>query len=115
MPLQIYKPFDVLVVPFPFTEQGLNKKRPVIVISGEVHQEETGHLTILMITTAKKSTWPSDVQIFDLEEAGLPQVSYVRQKIVTVDERLVLKKIGHLSLRDKETVYAALQRHFLAL
>ena len=96
----IYKPFGVVVVPFPFTHIAKHKKRPALVMSTEAFQKENGHVALLMITSAKHSAWFGDFCIRDLQETGLSVASYVRQKIFTIDSRLVEKQIGCLSQKD---------------
>ena len=100
----IYKPGTVVVVPFPFTDKATTKKRPALVMNEEAYQVSTGHLILLMITSAKQSRWTSDTEIQDLDSAGLPSPSVVRQKVFTLDERLILKAIGKLDENDWTTV-----------
>jgi mRNA interferase MazF len=61
-----------------------------------------------MITSAKNSDWPLDVDIQDLDMAGLPSASIVRMKLFTLDERLVLRKAGRLGENDRNRVSQAL-------
>lgn len=96
----IYDPFSVVVVPFPFTDKLKSKTRPALVISTKKYQEKTGHVSLLMITSAKHSVWFADFLVRDLKMSGLPIESYVRHKIFTVDLRLIEKKIGKLSEKD---------------
>lgn len=98
--MTIYKPFSIVVVPFPFTDIAKAKKRPALVVSTERFQKENAHISLLMITTAEHSEWFGDFLITDLKTTGLPVTSYVRQKIFTVDARLIEKQIGHLSKND---------------
>lgn len=107
----IYKPFSVVVVPFPFTDKEQTKRRPAVVLSSVEHQEHTQHLTLLMITTAKNSSWSSDYLISSLESAGLSVPSIVRQKIFTIDSRLILKCIGALSSKDSDGIVKQLRIH----
>ena len=106
-----YKRFDVVVVPFPFTDRSSEKRRPALVISdAEAFNDRIGHSVMAMITTAIHSEWPLDVQIEDLDAAGLPSSSIVRMKLFTLDHRLVLRKIGSLSAGDRERVNVMLAR-----
>lgn len=98
--MTICKPFSVIVVPFPFTDLSKSKKRPALVVSTEKFQKSNGYISLLMITTAKNSKWFGDLLISDLAETGLSVPSYVRQKIFTIDSRLIEKRIGHLSKND---------------
>lgn len=100
----IYKPFSIVSVPFPFTDSGNKKRRPALVLSTQEFQQKNGHITLLMITTAKHSSWYGDHQILDLKKTGLPVESIVRQKTFTLDIRLIEKELGHLSQEDKKQV-----------
>ncbi len=99
----IYKPFSIVVVPFPFTDSTKKKKRPALVISSEKFQKDNGHAILSMITTAKHSKWHGDFPIKDLETTKLPIKSYIRQKIFTIDSRLIEKKLGALSIKDAKS------------
>ncbi|MSP52994.1 MAG: type II toxin-antitoxin system PemK/MazF family toxin [Gammaproteobacteria bacterium] len=103
----IYKPFSVVAVPFPFTDMDAHKKRPAIVISSELFQKHNKHVSLIMVTTAKNSEWYGDHEIQDLKATGLSVNSIVRQKIFTIDSRLVLKQIGKLSAKDVKAVQKA--------
>jgi mRNA interferase MazF len=102
--MTIYKPFSIVVVPFPFTDVAKAKKRPALVISTEKFQRENAHVSLIMITTAEHSDWFGDFLITDLKTTGLPVVSYARQKIFTIDSRLIEKQIGHLSKKDSDAI-----------
>jgi len=97
----VYNTWDVVAVPFPFTDKQANKKRPALVINKPEYQCKTGHLILLMITSAKNSSWYSDIQIKDLNTAGLKTPSIIRFKNFSLDERLIIKKIGYLAEPDK--------------
>jgi len=46
----------------------------------------------------------------DLHSAGLPSASMVRMKLFTLDDRLVIRKAGVLSINDQAAVSIALQQ-----
>jgi len=104
MPTMNYDPWDVLLVPFPFTDRGIVKQRPAIVINKNDYQCKTGHLIMLMVTGAKKSSWDSDIKITDLGTAGLNIPSSIRFKMFSIDERMVVKKAGSLAKQDWQEV-----------
>jgi len=54
-----------------------------------------------MITSVKHSAWPLDTIISDLKSVGLPVASLIRLKLFTLDHRLIIKSLGHLSTQDK--------------
>jgi len=106
-----YKPFSLVVVPFPFTDSVNIKKRPAVVLSSEDFQKHTKHITLAMVTSAKNSEWFGDHQILDLEATGLKAESVVRQKIFTLDIRLIIDCIGKLATKDRVVVIKQLQKH----
>ena len=59
--MQIYKPYTIVAVPFPFTDKDYTKKRPTLIISQEEHQKYTHHCVLAMITSAKQSQWKTDI------------------------------------------------------
>ena len=103
-----YERFDVVVVPFPFTDSSASKRRPAVVISHETSfNAPAGHSVMAMITSAGNAPWPPDRPIQDLSSAGLRAPSMVRMKLFTLDHRFVLRRAGKLSSRDGKTVAAA--------
>lgn len=101
----IYEMFDVVVVPFPFTDQNAQKRRPALVLSNpKSFNNEMGNCVLAMITSSKNSHWPLDSKIGSLNNAGLTAPSIVRMKLFTLDIRLIIKKIGDLSGKDQKTV-----------
>jgi len=109
----IYNPFDVVVVPFPFTDSGKTKRRPALVLSqakdfGDIIE----HTVLAMITSQKNDPWPLDVAIINNKSSGLTAPSVVRMKLFTLDNRLILRKIGHLSKRDQSQVEKSLLKIF---
>jgi mRNA interferase MazF len=100
-----YELFDVVVVPFPFTDQNAGKKRPALVLSDlKIFYDITENCVLAMITSSKNSPWPLDTNIGSIRKAGLPAPSIVRMKLFTLDSRLIIKKIGGLSAKDQEAV-----------
>jgi mRNA interferase MazF len=106
-----YKRFDVVVVPFPFTDRQSEKRRPALVLSdADSFNDPTENCVLAMITSAKNHDWPLDVPIGSISKAGLPAPSKVRMKIFTLDRRLIIKKTGALSAKDQEGVRESLHK-----
>jgi len=97
----IYNRFDVVRVPFPFTDKTATKRRPVLVISDEAgFNTPSGHCVLAMITSAKHSVWPLDTPIRQLDKVGLKADSIVRLKQFTLDPTLILGTLGQLAAED---------------
>ena len=109
-PIVTFKSFDVVAVPFPFTDSSKSKKRPALVLSSESFGRRIGHSVMAMITSTGHAPWPLDVPIGDLKAAGLPAPSILRFKLFTLDHRLVRGKLGRLADKDRVKVQKAMRR-----
>jgi mRNA interferase MazF len=105
-----YAPWDVVTVPFPFTDRNQTKKRPALVLSQSDFNRQAGHSVLAMITSAKNSAWPLDIEISDLAVTGLPVPSIIRMKLFTLDQRFIITKLGKLTPKDVYQVQAALNQ-----
>ena len=97
----ICKRYDVAVIPFPFAEIPIVKRRPTIVISGQSFNEANGSTLVAMITSTTQSIWPSDVQIKNLVSAGLKISCKVRWRLTTVPNDLIIRTMGELTGEDR--------------
>lgn len=108
-----HRQFDVVIVPFPFTDRPIAKKRPALILSNTGNfGDRIGHSVLAMITSAKHSPWPLDIEVSDLEAAGLPMPSRIRMKLFTLDHRLILDRRGRLGEVDLQGVKQALTQLF---
>jgi mRNA interferase MazF len=95
--------FDIVVVPFPFTDIPQSKRRPAIVLSSNIFFNRTaGHTVLAMITSALHKPWPLDTPIEQLSACGLEKPSLIRLKFFTLDNRLIQNKLGKLGAKDQE-------------
>ena len=101
-------PWDVVVVPFPFTERPGAKHRPAVVLSNREFNRH-GHTILAMITTRAHRPWPGDSGIADLEAAGLEVPCIIRLKLFTLDNRFVIDRVGSLAPEDVQAVSRSLQ------
>ena len=109
--------WDVVVVPFPFTGIPETKRRPAVILSGRAFNN-FGHSVMCMVTTSGATRWPGDIEL-PLREArtiGLPKQSIVRtMKIFTLDNRIVLRKIGSLGKNLQDLARRSLDTHLRGL
>jgi mRNA interferase MazF len=103
---------DVVVVPFPFVDRPIAKMRPALVFSSETFNEENNHSVLAMITTAARSSWPSDIPISDGESAGIAHRSVIRWKLFTLPNQIILRRLGQLGAKDVAAVRRAKRRIF---
>lgn len=107
-----YDAFDVVVVPFPFTDKKASKRRPAVILSAAVGPSDMPHYVMAMITSAGNAPWPLDHRVHDLRSAGLPAPSVIRLKCFTLDQRLILRRSGSLSGKDRTAFSANIRQIF---
>jgi mRNA interferase MazF len=114
--MSTFKTFDVIVVPFPFTDRAEIKKRPALVLSSADHfNTKIDHSICAMITSAQHTQWPLDVIITDLESCGLQKPSLIRLKLFTLDNRLIYGTLGTLGSQDRKKLQKSLTLAFSEL
>ncbi|MBN2337755.1 MAG: type II toxin-antitoxin system PemK/MazF family toxin [Acidobacteria bacterium] len=101
--------YDIVVVPFPFSDRVQAKRRPALVLSREDFNRY-GHTLMAMVTTGRVPAWPGDIVLTDYTEAGLMVPCVVRMKFFTLDNRLILRKIGRLGDNDAERVSGSVRQ-----
>jgi mRNA interferase MazF len=103
-----FEVWDIVKVPFPYTDRPIRQRRPALVIAGGQLEEAHGLLWLAMITSAQNRGWSGDVPVSDLAVAGLPVPSIVRPaKIATIEARDA-ERLGILPANDRSAV-----RHYL--
>jgi mRNA interferase MazF len=99
-----FRAWDVIKVPFPYTDRPVRQRRPALVIAADGIQKDHTLLWVLMITSAENRGWSGDVDVTDLAMAGLPARSVVRTaKIATIETREATC-IGNLPVADRGKV-----------
>ncbi len=100
-----YKPFDIVVVPFPFSDDlNKHKSRPALVLSSEEYNQKSNHLILAMITSAKNSGLWNDHKISNYANTNLQSDCVVRMKLFTIDRALIKAKIGVLNKADANKI-----------
>ena len=102
--------WDVIVVPFPFSEKAAEKRRPALVLSNAAFNA-AGHTVLAMITTRGHQPWPGDCTLEDYGDAGLPLPCLVRLKLFTLDNRVILRHLGSVSDPDRARIETNLTTH----
>ncbi len=102
---------DVLLVPFPFTDQTTTKKRPTIVISSDSYNQSKLDLVLIAVTSQVKTPLQfGETLITDWSKAGLLKISVIKPIITTLEKQLVIKKLGKLETADIRALQSLLQQ-----
>jgi mRNA interferase MazF len=96
---------DLVLVPFPFTDQTATKKRPAAVISSTAYHRHRPDLLILAVTSQTRPVQAfGEATIAKWHEAGLLKPSVMKPVIATIDRALVLRRLGRLEDEDKQSM-----------
>lgn len=110
--MPIFKIWDVIKVPFPYTDRPVRQRRPALVVAAGGMQKDHGLVWALMITSAENRGWCGDVEITDLNMSGLPAPSLVRTAKIATLEAGDAGRVGSLPMADREAVTARLREAF---
>lgn len=87
-----YSRNDVVLLPIPFTDLTSRKVRPAVIIGCN-----GADLFLVPISSVLSNT---DFHLNDWQAAGLNVQSGVKAQLATVEEKLILKIVGRLSVAD---------------
>ncbi|HEX5326371.1 MAG TPA: type II toxin-antitoxin system PemK/MazF family toxin [Acetobacteraceae bacterium] len=96
---------DVVLVPFPFTSQAASKRRPAVAVSNRAYNTARPDVVVMAITSQLRPS-ANEVFVSDWQAAGLIKPSAVKPVFATVEQAIVLRRLGTLSAADQ----AALRR-----
>jgi PemK-like, MazF-like toxin of type II toxin-antitoxin system len=88
---------DVVLVPFPFTSQTASKKRPAVVVSNRTYNATRPDLIVMAVSSQLRpgrgvgETWVSAWRA-----AGLLKPSVIRPVFATLEQGLVVRRLGAL-------------------
>lgn len=99
------KCWDIVVVPFPYSDQFAEKRRPALVFSANAFNRRHGLLWVAMITSATNPRWPSDIAIPASRRTGLAAPSVIRAaKIATIEPTRVIRIAGRIDAKTAVAV-----------
>jgi len=96
-----YNKWDIILVPFPFTNLTTTKKRPALIISPESYNDKLDIVIAFITSKLDLEYRPGDYKIEDWKYAKLPKPSMIRMKFATIDQSVIVKKFGRLSEKDQ--------------
>ena len=104
--------WQVVIVSFPFMEKPAIKRRPALVISNKKFNLVNEHSAMAMITSASLDRWPSDYLILNPLAAGLVANCYVRWKIFTIPNEMIVRIAGDFEDQDQKAITIQTQSIF---
>jgi mRNA interferase MazF len=96
---------DVVLVPFPFTDQSGAKKRPAVIVSNHAYHANRRDLVIMAVTSQVRQPFGfGEALVVDWQAAGLVKPSVMKPVFATIEQGLVLRTLGKLSQADLRTL-----------
>jgi mRNA interferase MazF len=93
---------DVVLVPFPFTDQTGSKKRPAVVVSSSAYHQSRVDLILMAITSEVRTPGRfGEATISGWKEAGLLKPSALKPVLFTMERLLTLRTLGQLGEPDR--------------
>ncbi|MEX8503287.1 MAG: type II toxin-antitoxin system PemK/MazF family toxin [Leptothrix ochracea] len=100
---------DVVLVPFPFTDQLGVKKRPAVVVSSTDYNIHRRDLIIMAITSQIRDPLANgEALIHHWQTAGLIKPSVLKPVFTTIEQPLILRVMGTLTAEDIQSLRALL-------
>lgn len=102
---------DLLLVPFPFSDQSGRKVRPVIVISNNEFNKYSDDVIVVGVTSnILRDKYTVNLTNNNLEEGKLFTNCFIKtENLLKLDKELIIKKIGRI---NKETLKNIIDKLF---
>ncbi len=100
---------DIVLVPFPFTDQTASKKRPAAVVSRRAYNQSKPDIVVMAVTSQlRPAAEPGEVWVEAWQDAGLLKPSAIKPVFATIERSLILRKLGVLAKVDREALRASI-------
>lgn len=96
---------DVVLVPFPFTDQSTTKQRPAVVVSSLAYHRARRDLILMAITSQVRGSGTfGEIFVQDWQAAKLLKPSAIKPVLATFEQAIIIKTLGRLSVGDQQAL-----------
>jgi mRNA interferase MazF len=100
---------DVVLVPFPFTNQAASKKRPAVVVSSGAYNRAKPDVLVMAITSQlRPGPALAEVWISQWQAAGLIKPSAIKPVFATLEQAMIIRQLGTISKSDQAALKKAI-------
>ncbi len=93
---------DILLVPFPFTNQAGKKRRPAVVVSSRSYNQRRLDVILMAVTSqVRRPLGFGEMLVDDWQSAGLIKPSVVKPVLLTAEKPIIIKTLGRMSNTDQ--------------
>lgn len=104
MDIMMFEKRDIVLMPFPFSDKDASKRRPAVILSHNEHYRRYGKYVCVAITSQanRKIQNRYEYKLMDTLSVGLIYADQwvLPNKIFTIEDRLIIKKLGAMSEYD---------------
>lgn len=103
---------DLILVPFPFSDQSGRKVRPAIIISNNSFNNDSEDVLVVGVTSNfSKDLYTISLNNNDLEEGKLITNCCIKvENILKLDKELIVKKIGKIKKEKFDNILSFINR-----
>jgi mRNA interferase MazF len=92
---------DVVLVPFPYTDQTTAKQRPAVIVSSLAYNQAKPDVVVMAITSQfGPSRSLGEVWTDQWQAAGLLKPSAIKPVFATLEQGLIIRPLGKLAAAD---------------
>jgi mRNA interferase MazF len=107
-------PFEfgaIVLVPFPFTNQAASKKRPAVVVSNFSYSSVRPDVIVMAVTSQLRANRAlGEVPVLEWQAAGLLKPSAIKPVFATLEQSLILRRLGGLNPADSAALRDGIAR-----
>ena len=107
------KPWDIVLVGFPFTNLQTTKVRPAIIVSSELVHQQEDDFTLMFISSVLPTKWPKyDLLLAkkhpEFKLSGLKKDSLIKtNKVVTLQKDKIIRSLGSIGPKLQKAIIEA--------
>ena len=109
-PTTTYNSGDILLVPYPFSDLQGSKQRPAVVVSSDTYNSRRPDLIVAAVTSQVRSPLSfGEVLVARWSQAGLIKPSVLKPVLATVEQSVVIRRLGRLEPNDRQSLVGMLR------
>jgi mRNA interferase MazF len=100
---------DIVLVPFPFTNQAAFKQRPAVIVSSGAYNAARPDVVVMAITSQLRLTAElGDIWVAQWQAANLLKPSAIKPVFATLEQNLIRRQLGTLAQEDQSALRKAI-------
>jgi mRNA interferase MazF len=107
--MTIYKPGDIVLVQYPFTNMLSGKQRPAVIVSSYRYNKSLPDAWIMAITSVPFNGYSFGVNLSHWKKDGLLKPSWIKPVVATIEKSMIRKQLGQLHADEIAALQSTMQ------